>query len=67
MPKGSRSSPVASITIDSPEKQRKDQLNKLLDHCAAAQAIADVQGDKFLSYMLAMTIQAARGSMLVRR
>lgn len=66
MPKGPLSS-VAPAVGDISEKKRVDQLEKLVDHCNAAQAIADAQGDKFLSYMLAMTIQAARGAMRLRR
>ena len=68
MPKGSRPlSSVAGAGGDGLEKRRLDQLGTLVDHCTAAQAIADAQGDKFLSYMLAMTIQAARGAMQPRR
>lgn len=64
MPRGS--GPLSSVTprvgADS-EKRRIEQLGALVDHCTAAQTIADAQGDKFLSYMLAMTLQAARGAM----
>ena len=68
MPKGTGpSSSAASAVGDSFERRRLDQLGTLVDHCTSAQAIADAQGDKFLSYMLAMTIQAARGAMKPRR
>ena len=68
MPKGSGPLSSAAPAIgDVSEKKRVDQLVTLIDHCTAAQAIADAQGDKFLSYMLAMTIQAARGAMRPRR
>ncbi len=43
-----------------PDATRGEQLGKLLDHCTAAQAIAEAQGEKFLAYMLAMTIEAVR-------
>lgn len=32
----------------------------LVDHCTAALAIAEARGDRFLMYMLSMTLQAAR-------
>ncbi len=68
MPKGTRPlSSIAPTVGDGLEKRRLNQLGTLVDHCTAAQAIADAQGDKFLSYMLAMTIQAARGAMRPRR
>lgn len=58
-------SPPVEVADDPFEKRRSRQLDALLDHCLSAQVIADVQGEKFLSYMLAMTIQAARA--LTRR
>ena len=67
MPRGS--GPLSSVAPRlgaDPEKRRMEQLGALVDHCTAAQTIADAQGDKFLSYMLAMTIQAAQGSMRPR-
>ena len=68
MPKGSGPSSSAALDGDDDlEKRRVDQLRTLVDHCTAAQAIAEAQDDKFLSYMLAMTIQAARGAMRPRR
>lgn len=45
------------------EPGRLDQLVTLVDHCTAAKEIAESLGDTFLSYMLSMTIQAARGEM----
>ena len=68
MPK--RAGPSSSAALDgtdSLEKRRIDQLVTLVGHCTAAQAIADAQEDRFLSYMLAMTIQAARVVMHPRR
>ena len=68
MPKGS--GPLSSVAPRrgaDPEKRRIEQLGARVNHCTAAQAIADAQGDKFLSYMLAMTIQAANGAMRPRR
>jgi hypothetical protein len=45
------------------EKTRLDRLIEIVDHCTAARSIAESAGDTFLSYMLAMTIQAARTEM----
>lgn len=42
------------------EISRVDQLVALVDHCTAAIEIAEATGDKFLVYMLSMTVQAAR-------
>jgi hypothetical protein len=42
---------------------RLDQLVALVDHCAAAKDIAESLNDTFLSYMLSMTILAARSEM----
>jgi hypothetical protein len=47
----------------SAEPNRLDCLVKLVDHCTAAKEIADSLGDSFLSYMLSMSIQAARSEM----
>lgn len=43
-----------------------DDLPTLIDHLTAAQTIADARGEAFLSYMLAMAIQAARESLTAR-
>lgn len=67
MPKGSGLVlSAAPVVANGPEKRRIDELAALVDHCKAAQVIADAQGDRFLSYMLAMTIQAAQAAMRTR-
>ncbi len=58
--------PLSSTRIQEHSEERNDQLRALIEHCTAAQTIADVQGEKFLAYMLAMTIQAARGTLDAR-
>lgn len=52
-------SPGAAPELDT----RIDHLVALVDHCKAAQDLSDALGDKFLSYLLAMTIQEAQGAM----
>ena len=42
---------------------RSERLVAIVDHCATAKALADGIGDKFLAYLLAMTIQEARANL----
>ena len=64
MPKGSALlSSAAPHVGHETQNRRVKQFEALIEHCTAAQIIADGEGDRFLSYMLAMTIQAARGAM----
>lgn len=58
MPRGQ--TPAGGVIVATPQEIHAEQLAQLLEHCVAAQTIADAQGERFLSYMLAMTIQAAR-------
>ena len=44
-------------------KTRSNQLLALVEHCTAAQTVADRLGEKFLAYMLAMTIQEAKATL----
>lgn len=68
MPKGSGPlTSVAMVVGGDKEKHRLDQFKTIVEHCEAAQAIAEAQGDRFLSYMLAMTIQAAQASKCAKR
>ena len=41
--------------------RRDKQLMSIVDHCTVAKTLADQIGDKFLSYLLAMSIQEASG------
>ena len=55
--------PLSSTRVRERWEKRDDQLRALIEHCTAAKTIADGQGEKFLAYMLAMTLQAARGTL----
>ena len=59
------SSPSAPLSqrIGSLRANPTDQLAAILDHCTQAKALAEAIGDRFLAYMLAMTIQEASGQM----
>ena len=58
--------PMSSTRVRERPEKRDDQLRALIEHCTSAQTIADGLGEKFLAYMLAMTIQAARGTLDAR-
>ena len=59
MSKGPRQPPAESVNRPR-ANGRESNLSALIEHCTAAQSIADAAGERFLSYMLSMTIQAAR-------
>jgi hypothetical protein len=44
---------------------RTDRVVAIIDHCAAAKALADEIGNRFLAYLLAMTVQEAQSSLRV--
>ena len=62
----SANQPSSSVRSTGRGRQREAQIEALIDHCFNAKIIADAQDEKFLSYMLAMTIQAARGLLRIR-
>ena len=43
-----------------PSGRRTESLVAIVNHCAAAKTMADQAGNKFLAYLLAMTLQEAR-------
>lgn len=58
---------LVSSTGSGAERRRLNEVAAIVDHCKAALAIANARGDKFLSYMIEMTIQAAEASMGTKR
>ena len=42
---------------------RTETLVAIIDHCGAAKTLADQVGNRFLAYLLAMTIQEARSNL----
>ena len=50
-------------TDDVAEPNRTQQIAAIVDHCTTAKALAEDAGNKFLAYMLAMTIQEARSAL----
>ncbi len=54
-------SPSSAVSVR--EKRRVDRLAETIDQCSAAKDAADVLGEKFLAYLLAMAIEEARAAM----
>lgn len=62
---GSSAGPPKRAKAKSPtatKNCRGDHIKVFLDHCIAAKKVADDRNEKFLSYMLSMTIEEARAS-----
>lgn len=59
---GHQDDPARPDAINEPDpgKNANESLAALVDHCTAALNIAHTRGDKFLTYMLEMTLQAAQ-------
>lgn len=55
-----RSSTGRNGRADRP-KGGADELGAILDHCTRAQRLAEASGERFLAYLLAMTVEEARG------
>lgn len=47
------------------EGRRIDRLAEIVDHCTDAKRTADLLGDRFLAYLLAMAIQETRNAMRI--
>ena len=50
-----------ALALESGES-RVQQMVALIDQCTAAKKTADALGEKFLAYLLAMTIQESRAA-----
>ena len=51
---------AAGSSEDADTLSTTDQMIAIVDHCTAAKALADGISNRFLAYLLAMTIQEAR-------